>query len=438
MANADGDGTQSGAQKPAMTKAEAAEARSGDEKKKYKLKKLIDELAAIRGRHTELVSVYVPAGYNIADITNQLRDEQGTSTNIKSKTTRKNVTTALEKIIQYLKRFKQTPENGLGIFAGNVSETEGKEDIRVFSTADFIDELPEPIKTKLYWCDQTFVLDPLKAMVKEHDVYALIVLDAREASIGLLSGKSIKTLKNLDSTVPSKTVKGGMSQGRYDRLREDAINEFLNEIGDVANELLLKHELKGLIIGGPGPVKDKFAKGKYLNYMIANKLLGVKDTGYTGEFGLRELVERAEDLLKDSVIAREKAVMNRFFAELEKNGLVTYGLNEVKQAIEAGAVETLLMSEAFDWVRVRFACQCGNEETKDLKRSAFKAKKEQKCGKCGGWMKPSGEETELMDVIIEAAEKTGAKVEMISTETPEGGQFKELGGIAAFLRYKTG
>ncbi|MFH1622922.1 MAG: peptide chain release factor aRF-1 [Candidatus Aenigmatarchaeota archaeon] len=438
MANASGEGTQPGAQKPMMTKAEAAEVRVGDEKKKYKLKKLIDELSAIRGRHTELVSVYIPAGYSITDVIGQLKDEQGTSTNIKSKTTRKNVTTALEKIIQYLKRFKQTPENGLGIFAGNVSETEGKEDIRVFSTADSIDELPEPIKTKLYWCDQTFVLEPLKTMVQEHDIYALIVLDARDASIGLLSGKSIKTLKNLDSTVPSKTVKGGMSQGRYDRIREDAIHEFLTEIGDVASELLLKHELKGLIIGGPGPVKEKFAKGKYLNYMVMNKLLGVKDTGYTGEFGLRELVERAEDLLKDSVIAREKAIMNRFFTELEKNGLVTYGMNEVKQSIEAGAVETLLMSEAFDWVRVRFGCQCGNEETKDLKRSAFKAKKEQKCGKCDGWMKPSGEELDLMDVIMEAAEKTGAKVEMISTETPEGGQFKELGGIGAILRYKAG
>lgn len=428
---ANGNGEQPEAQKPMMTKAEAAEARVGDEKKKYKLKKLIDELGAIRGRHTELVSVYIPAGYSITDVIGQLKDEQGTASNIKSKTTRKNVVTALEKVVQHLKIFKETPPNGLAVFSGNISEVEGKEDIKVWSF-----EPPERLPTKIYWCDQTFVLEPLKAMIQEHDIYALIVLDAREASIGLLSGKSIKTLKNLDSTVPSKTVKGGMSQGRYDRLREDAINEFLNEIGDVANEILLKQEIKGLIIGGPGPVKEKFAKGKYLNYMIANKLLGVKDTGYTGDFGLRELVERAEDLLKDSVIAREKATMNRFFTELEKNGPVTYGLNEVKQAIEAGAVETLLISEGFDWVRVRFACQCGNEETKDLKRSVFQAKKEQKCGKCGGWMKPSGEEIDLMDVIMEQAEKTGAKVEIISLETPEGGQFKELGGVGAMLRYK--
>jgi peptide chain release factor subunit 1 len=426
-----GDETQ--AQKH-MTKVEAAEAKAGDDKNKYKLKRLIDELGAMRGRHTELVSVYIPAGYSITDVIGQLKDEQGTASNIKSKATRKNVTDALEKIIQYLKKYDKTPPNGLVVFAGNVSQDEGKPKIEFFPYTDLV----EPIKTKLYWCDQTFVLEPLKMMVQEHDVYALIVLDAREASIGLLSGKSIKTLKNLDSTVPSKTVKGGMSQGRYDRLREDAINDFLNEIGDTANELLLKHEIKGLIIGGPGPVKEKFAKGKYLNYMIANKLLGVKDTGYTGDFGLRELVERADDLLKDSVIAREKAVVSKFLGELEKNGNVTYGLNEVKHAIEAGAVDTLLISEGFDYVRVRLSCQCGSEETKDVKRSVLDASKELACGKCGGKAKPSDEKIDLMDVLMEQAEKMGAKVEIISTETPEGGQFKELGGVAAFLRYKVG
>ena len=34
------------------------------------------------------------------------------------------------------------------------------------------------------------------------------------------------------------------------------------------------------------------------------------------------------------------------------------------------------------------------------------------------------------------AEKTGTKIEVISTDTPEGLQFHELGGIAGMLRYK--
>jgi len=176
-----------------------------DKERVFKLKKLIKELDAIRGRHTELVSVYVPAGYNLTDIINQLKDEQGTASNIKSKTTRKNVLAALERIIQHLRVFKRTPANGLVVFCGNVSPVEGKEDIRLWSF-----EPPMRLKTKLYWCDQVFVLDPLKEVVEEKEVYGLIVLDAKDANIGLLVGKTIQPLKHMESRVPAKTVKGGM------------------------------------------------------------------------------------------------------------------------------------------------------------------------------------------------------------------------------------
>jgi peptide chain release factor subunit 1 len=403
-----------------------------DPKEKRKMKKLIKELDELRGRHTELVSVYVPTGYSITDIIGQLKNEQGTAANIKSKATRKNVMSALEKIIQHLRVFKATPPKGLVVFAGNISETEGKEDIKLWSF-----EPPEPMRTKIYWCDQTFVLDPLEEMIREREVYGLIILDARDANIGLLVGKTIRPLKHIDSTVPSKTVKGGMSQHRYDRLREDAIHDFLTKVGDTANELLMKDDLhlKGIIIGGPGPVKERFAKGKYINYQLLKKLLGVKDIGYTGDFGFQEIVERSEDLLKESAIAHEKEVLGKFFILLQKDGLVTYGIEEVKRALENGTVDTLLISEEFDWVRVNFECQCGEQVKKDIPRK--QVKKDIKCPKCSGWMKPDKSEMlELTDVLEEMARSTGATVEHISNETREGVQFKELGGVGAILRFK--
>ncbi|HHN81453.1 MAG TPA: peptide chain release factor 1, partial [Methanomicrobia archaeon] len=68
-----------------------------DSKTRHNFKKQLDALKNIKGRNTELVSVYVPAGYEISKVAQQLRDEQGTATNIKSKSTRKNVLGALEK-----------------------------------------------------------------------------------------------------------------------------------------------------------------------------------------------------------------------------------------------------------------------------------------------------------------------------------------------------
>jgi peptide chain release factor subunit 1 len=398
------------------------------EEEKLKLKKLIRELEKIRGRHTELVSVYVPSGHNLVDVSNQLFQEKGTASNIKSKTTRKNVLTALEKIIQHLKLFRKTPDNGLVVFCGNVSPVEGKEDIKLWSY-----EPPVKMQQKLYWCDQTFVLDPLKDLIAEKEIYGLIVLDAREAAIGLLKGKNIEKLKVMQSTVPSKSVKGGMSQKRFDREREDALNEFLRKVAEEASELLLKQEkLKGVIIGGPGPTKDTFYRESYLHYQIQKKVMGVKDIGYTGEYGLEELVNRSQDLLKEAAISKERELMQKFFTELKNEGNVVYGYEETKKALEAGAVETLLISEAFNWVHVKFKCNCGFTAEKDLQKTLVD---KQKCPNCGQKLIEE-ESKELSDELVEAAASLGAKVEYISDETSEGKQFKELGGIGAFLRYK--
>src|SRR3989344_7778269 len=104
-----------------------------DPLQKHKLGKTIKELSQYKGRHTELVSVYIPSGYELVKVIQQLGDEQGTASNIKSSATRKNVEGALEKMIQHLRLFKQTPKNCLAVFSGNVAEQEGKQDLRVWS-----------------------------------------------------------------------------------------------------------------------------------------------------------------------------------------------------------------------------------------------------------------------------------------------------------------
>ena len=120
-------------------------------KEKFDLKRFIKDISKYRGRHTELVTVYVPKGYNLDKVINQLQQEQGTAVNIKSASTRKNVIDALERMIQHLKNFKQTPPNGLAAFSGNVAEQEGRSDVQVFSL-----EPPVPLNVRIYRCDKNF------------------------------------------------------------------------------------------------------------------------------------------------------------------------------------------------------------------------------------------------------------------------------------------
>ena len=173
-------------------------------KQKITLRRFIRTLESIRGRHTELVSVYIPAGYDLNKIISHLQQEQGTASNIKDKTTRTNVIDSLEKMIRHLRLFKKTPEHGLAVFAGNKAEREGQQDIGIWSI-----EPPEPLNTRMYRCDQTFVLDLLKGMVDVKEFYGLIVIENREASIGILKGTSVTEIAKFESMVPGKIKAGG-------------------------------------------------------------------------------------------------------------------------------------------------------------------------------------------------------------------------------------
>lgn len=396
---------------------------------KHKLKKLLKYLKSIRGRHTELVTVYIPSGYSINDVISQLKNEQGTAENIKSKQVRKNVTTALEKIIRHLQTYRKTPENGLAIFCGNISEKEGVADIEIFAI-----EPPEPLRVKLYWCDQLFRVEPLEDIIREKEIYGIINLDKSEADIALLKGKKIESIAHMDSIVPGKTRAGGQSSVRFARIREGLKNDWLKRVGETANRVFTEEDMRknviGIIVSGPGPIKEEFLKGDYLQQAVKDKVIGVVDTGYTGEVGLDETVERGREILKEASVTKEKDLVNEFFTQLQKSGPVVYGVSETIKALRMGALEILLVSDSVAYDQVKYSCGCGEEKEEIVQRgeSVF-------CEKCNQQARIT-ERKELADALEDECQQYGTRIEFISEDTREGQQFKELGGIGGFLRFQ--
>jgi len=206
-----------------------------EEEKRYELEEFVQELGKYKGRHTELISVYAPAGYNLINVAKQLDQEKSTAMNIKSKNNRKNVLDALERLTRHIGLIKKAPENGIALFAGNISETEGQPQIEVWSI-----EPPMPLKTRLYRCDKEFVLEPLREMLEATEVYGLVVIDRQEATIGLLEGKQISVLQHLDSYVPGKTEKGGQCLSPDTLVMKD--NGEIIELKEGHNPLILASE----------------------------------------------------------------------------------------------------------------------------------------------------------------------------------------------------
>ncbi|MCK5547849.1 MAG: peptide chain release factor aRF-1 [Thermoplasmata archaeon] len=399
------------------------------DKMRYRFKKDLEEIEGCTGSGTELITLYVPPEKQIFDVANYLRNELAQSSNIKSKTTKKNVMSAIESIMNRLKQYKRPPPNGVVFFIGHKQIGSDKTDM-----VSFIIEPPDPISTFLYRCDSRFYTEILRETLEAKEQYGLIVIDRKEATIGLLRGKRIQVMKNVQSLVPSKHRMGGQSARRFERLIEIAAHEFFVKIGTLANELLLDVKgLKGILVGGPGATKNFFVKKDYLHHELKKKVVDTFDVGYTDEYGLKELVENAKGALSDIELMKEKRIVQRVFDEIRKgDNMVVYGEDEVRNALNMGAVDVLMLSEELRKSRAKATCpSCKNdfERTVTDEESVI-------CPECNT-SAPILEKVDLVEALALTAEESGSKVEFISKDSEEGQMFlKAFGGIAAVLRYR--
>ena len=406
------------------------------QRQKYDLKRKIEDLKSCKGKHTELISLYVPASKKIFDVVSYLKNELSQSQNIKSKTTKKNVLSAIESILSRLKQFKNPPENGVIFFVGHKSV--GADQTEMVA---FIVEPPLPIVTFLYRCDSLFYIEPLQQMFTEKEIYGLFLLDRRECTIGILRGSRVEMLKYMTSQVPGKHGRGGQSQRRFERLTEIAAHEWFVKCGEKASEIFLGEEkLKGVLVGGSGPTKQYFVEENYLHYEIQNKIVDTFDTGYTDEFGLKELVAAAAETMTDLKISQDKKVMKRFLKEITKTerSLAVYGERQVRKALEMGVVDTLLLSEELRKYRITLSCQsCKYTEKKTVDEDVFSDFSPPNCSKCNtSTSMEIIEKLDLVDELSDLAEKTGAKVELISKNSEEGDSlYSAFSGLAGILRY---
>ena len=406
------------------------------ERQKYDLKRKIEELKQCKGKHTELISLYVPPSKQISDVSSYLKNEQSQSQNIKSKTTKKNVLSAIESILSRLKYFKQPPENGVVFFVGHKSI--GSDQTEMVA---YVVEPPLPISTYLYRCDSLFYVEPLEDMLKEREIYGLFLIDRRECTIGVLRGNRTELLKYMTSQVPGKHGRGGQSQRRFERLTEIAAHEWFVKCGEKASEIFLAEgNLKGILVGGPGPTKQYFVDENYLHYEIQDKIIELFDTGYTDEFGLKELVNAASGTMDELKIAKEKKIMKRFLKEITKteNSLAIYGEEQIRKALDMGVIDTLLLSENLRRYRLKLKCTaCDYIEEITINEDELETFDPPNCTKCNKSISMEIEEKiDIIDELSDKADKTGGKVILISTDSEEGDTlFSAFDGIAGISRY---
>jgi protein pelota len=150
-----------------------------------------------------------------------------------------------------------------------------------------------------------------------------------------------------------------------------------------------------LVIAGPGFIKDDFLRhAKNRNCPPAERAV-VVETRRIGRGAVQDVIGAGtlEKMIGDLQLSREVRLMDEVLLRISREGAVAYGREQVRNAIEYGAVEEVLLADSL----------LHDTETAP---------------------------------ILERAERMQSRIVVLSTEFEPGERLVALGGIAALLRYK--
>ncbi len=414
-----------------------------DSVKLYKIRKTLEELSRKSGKGTELITVYIPKGKQLHEIISALQQEQGTADNIKSDLTRTHVVDSLGKVVQRLKLYKKTPERGLVMFCGALPPEGGgplgSEVVKVWEI-----DPPKDLKQYLYRCDDHFHVDILKDMLKDDNLIGFLAIDAKDAGWGLLYGDKIEVLSQTGSGVAGKHRQGGQSAKRFQKLREMELTYFYNRVAETTREYFIDiYPIKGLIISGPGPTKEDFINGNYLEYRLQDMIINTIDASYAGAEGIREAFAKSSEILGDFRMVEEKKLVEDLFREINSHsGKGSYGLQEIIEYLKNNVVKTLIITDDTNLHRVKGKCKrCQHVQEEIVERPQVIPKKTEytnsPCPSCKS-MEVDVNEQDIVDYLELLAAKTGTQLEVISGSAEHGNMLTSLGKAGAILRYNPG
>ncbi|XP_010438930.1 PREDICTED: eukaryotic peptide chain release factor subunit 1-1 [Camelina sativa] len=404
----------------------------------WKIKKLIKSLEAARGNGTSMISLIMPPRDQVSRVTKMLGDEYGTASNIKSRVNRQSVLGAITSAQQRLKLYNRVPPNGLVLYTGTIVNEEGKEK-KV--TIDF--EPFRPINASLYLCDNKFHTEALNELLESDDKFGFIVMDGNGTLFGTLSGNTREVLHKFSVDLPKKHGRGGQSALRFARLRMEKRHNYVRKTAELATQYYInpatsQPNVSGLILAGSADFKTELSQSDMFDPRLAAKILNVVDVSYGGENGFNQAIELSAEILANVKFIQEKRLIGKYFEEISQDtGKYVFGVEDTLNALESGAIETLIVWENLDINRyVMKNSATGETVIKHLN-------KEQEANTENFKVVDSDlaldveEKLSLLEWLANEYRRFGCALEFVTNKSQEGSQFcRGFGGIGGILRYQ--
>lgn len=231
-----------------------------------------------------------------------------------------------------------------------------------------------------------YQLDRLNQATEAQLTALIVVLDRETAILAKLKTRGYEIITELKGKVRKKDYK-----------TTEATN-FYREITAAIKDYDDRNKPDKIIIASPA-----FWKEELMNELESDAKAGLLKSkivaatcSSVSQNAIDEVLKRPEmnTVLATASAARELKIVDEVMTEIAKEGKAAYGRKEVENAVEAGAVEKLLVTD----VKVY------NDSS--------------------------------LERLMRKAEENGGKVFIINSENEAGQKLDALGGMAAILRYK--
>ncbi|ELY53299.1 Vms1/Ankzf1 family peptidyl-tRNA hydrolase [Natronolimnohabitans innermongolicus] len=303
----------------------------------YELHERLDRLSSASADRDVLVTLAVPPDETIGEARQPVETDYAEGSQLDEQSFPKPLTDALETVRSTLNEYDEIPEHGLAIYAG---APDGDLLTVVF------DDLPVPIKESTYRHANEFDLGPLQDVTEPESTHGLLVVERGGAALGRLDGQGVDVVDTFDSNVPGKSSAGGQSAERFERDRERQKREFFDEVAERARRAFVDDDpVDSVLLGGTTGTIETFREEADLDHRLEDRLTGEFAVEYATQQGLEQLAEKGQEALEERDREDVTETLSAFFDRVgDGEEPVAYGREEIDDALEFDAVETLLLS----------------------------------------------------------------------------------------------
>lgn len=253
---------------------------------------------------------------------------------------------------------------------------------------------------------------PLAELRDEHETFAVVSADNRAARLLLVTAERATEADKVRGDVKNHVKKGGWSQRRYQRRRENELQRYAKEVAASVAAVAAERPFSRLVLLGSqeATAAIRAELGEPLRaLLVAAESADLKQ-------GDDALVATARELCAEREREDERALWDRIKGELLAGGLAAAGAADVAAAAAAGRVEAMIVTRDAKLAGRRCrACE------------ALAAGEPERCPACGEEVVA----VDLVNQLVALLERTSATAEFVD---PIRG-LSRVGDVAALLRY---